>query len=769
MNYNLFIKNTFLRSFKNLMSSDYTSMTTVSLQQQAYQYLLRAKYSHALNLYEQAIEAEPSERSSYWYLGLVLLLQGKEEEAQASWFVPMIEAEPEQVEAWTAELLQVLQIEAERQETLENYELAWVLRQHIREIVPTNIDNLLKIVQLEIELNKSVGDDLESLQLLSLLKSEQSITLDLSLLLNTLAATLDYEPIHPATLQFAEACFILAHKPPISDDAQPLIDVLISSAIKIGYSLGQIQTAIYLAELCVRLNPNSLQPLGPLSAFYQKLGDYEKGIETAKRFCELAQSLLGQINGSYLLLRGLLSAGAAWQEAYKVFDHHQELLSKLIQQPDELSPNEGTNLFTSTFFFPYLQDDPQKNRWFHNQIGSLCQLKLQQPTHELVEHFHQRYAKLGSSPQEFPRPLRIGYISAYMKRHSVGWLARWLFQHHSSDRFQIYTYYINQPKEDLFTQKWFSDKAHQARYLGINWQEIAEQIHQDKIDILIDLDSITVDITSAVMALRPAPVQVTWLGWDASGIPAVDYFIADPYVLPQAAQEYYSEKILRLPQTYVAVDGFEVGIPTLRRDQLDIPNDAVVYLSAQKGHKRHPDTVRLQMKILKQVPNSYFLVKGLSDEKSIKNFFDQIAEEEGVDCDRLRFLPEVSAEAVHRANLEIADVVLDTYPYNGATTTLETLWMGIPLVTRVGQQFVSRNSYTMMMNVGVTEGLAWSDEEYIEWGIRLGSDAALRQQIAWRLKQSRQTSPLWNAKQFTRDMETAYEQIWVAYLEGHSL
>lgn len=104
--------------------------------------------------------------------------------------------------------------------------------------------------------------------------------------------------------------------------------------------------------------------------------------------------------------------------------------------------------------------------------------------------------------------------------------------------------------------------------------------------------------------------------------------------------------------------------------------------------------------------------------------------------------------------------MLDTFPYNGATTTLETLWMGIPLVTRMGEQFAARNSYTMLKNVGVEEGIAWTDEEYVEWGIRLGTDAVLRQQVREKLRQSRQTSPLWNAAQFTREMERAYEQMW---------
>ena len=213
---------------------------------------------------------------------------------------------------------------------------------------------------------------------------------------------------------------------------------------------------------------------------------------------------------------------------------------------------------------------------------------------------------------------------------------------------------------------------------------------------------------------------MTWLGLDASGLPSIDYFIADPYVLPEDAQTYYHEKIWRLPQTYLAIDGFEVGVPTLRREQLDIPADAVVYLNVQNALKRHPDTIRLQMQIIKAVPNSYFLIKGTGDEAITKQLFTRIAQAEGVDPAKLRFLKRDANEIIHRANLQIADVVLDTYPYNGATTTLEVLWMGIPLVTRVGQQFAARNSYTFMTNAGLSEGIAWSDREYVEWGIRLG-------------------------------------------------
>ncbi|NES85800.1 MAG: O-linked N-acetylglucosamine transferase, SPINDLY family protein, partial [Moorea sp. SIO2B7] len=355
-----------------------------------------------------------------------------------------------------------------------------------------------------------------------------------------------------------------------------------------------------------------------------------------------------------------------------------------------------------------------------------------------------------------------------LKRHSVGWISRWLFKYHNHEKFKIYTYIMNQNPLSVsgFSQYWFANNSDKSYCYELMSTKIIEQIYQDEIDILVDLDSITLDSMGKIMTIKPAPIQVTWLGWDASGLSTVDYYLSDPYVLPDNAQEYYTEKIWRLPQTYVAVDGFEVDVPSLKREDLDIANDAIVYFVVQGGYKRNPDNLRLQMKILKEVSNSYLLIKGRADQESTKNFYQSIAEEEGVSCERLKFLPFTALESTHRANLGIADIVLDTYPYNGATTTLETLWMGIPLVTRVGQQFSARNSYTMMINAGIKEGIAWTDDEYIEWGIRLGKDEKLRQQIFWKLRQSRKIAPLWNTKQFTLDLENAYQQMWKRLVEN---
>jgi predicted O-linked N-acetylglucosamine transferase (SPINDLY family) len=205
-------------------------------------------------------------------------------------------------------------------------------------------------------------------------------------------------------------------------------------------------------------------------------------------------------------------------------------------------------------------------------------------------------------------------------------------------------------------------------------------------------------------------------------------------------------------------------VPTLTRENLDIPSESTIYLTIQNAFKRNPHIIHLQMKIIKAVADSYLLIKGSGDDQLAQQLYHTIAQQEGIEQERIKFLEMTPTEATHRGNIKIADVVLDTYPYNGATTTLETLWMEVPLVTRVGEQFAARNSYTFMMNAGITEGIAWSDEEYIEWGIKLGTDKDLRKEVSWKLRRSKKTSPLWNGKQFTKEMEKAYQQMWEIYI-----
>jgi predicted O-linked N-acetylglucosamine transferase (SPINDLY family) len=530
--------------------------------------------------------------------------------------------------------------------------------------------------------------------------------------------------------------------------------------LALAHQYGSQAFFIEVLERCLAVQPDNIATLNALSKLYCNDRDYQQAINIANRAYNLCGNLISKIVTNNTIIRAILSSGN-WLNADKIIDRHYRLLSELVEREDELLPaNTSQLIIGAAVFIACVTDRPEYFRSLQNQIAKkYLQSSQYRSTERLIAP---------SSLSKRSGVIRIGYLASTLRKHSVGWLSRWLWQYHDRERFQIFNYCINQNPDDPFYQQWFEQRADVSYCFGDNTDEIIGQIQADEIDILIDLDSLTLNLTARILAAKPAPVQVTWLGWDATGLSTVDYFIADRYVLPDNAQEYYQEKIWRLPHSYLAVKGFEIGIPTLKRRDLNIPDDAIIYWSGQVGHKRHPDTVRSQLRILKAVPNSYFLIKGDTDPQIVREFFGQIAAEEGVEFDRLRFLGKVADEYTHRANLAISDIVLDTFPYNGATTTLETLWMGIPMVTQVGQQFAARNSYTFMMNAGITEGIAWSQEDYIDWGVKLGLDRELRMQVREKLRLSRQTAPVWNAKQFTLDMERAYREMWAIYQQQTS-
>jgi predicted O-linked N-acetylglucosamine transferase (SPINDLY family) len=738
-----------------------------NLHQQAQQFLTVKDYAQAANLFEEAISSGSAAIAHYWHLGLMHLLQKQEVEAQTTWLTGMSECESgdslNQVERWTSDLVAVLQTEATRQESAGDLELAWLVRRHSHELDSSNVENLLRMMKLSIELQTFAESDLSDLQVIEVLNTATVSSINPDFLMELVTAALAYAPLYPLLPEFVEACCPHVYYP------RAFVMLLISKSVEFVFSLKQPELAVSLLKIAHSFAPEEPEVLHHLAPLYQMIGQFEESIAAAKLHFSLVKELTGKVFARHRLVGALLGAGGRWQEAVEVFQQLESLTISLLQEyPTNLVGAEIMRLYMPGFFAPYFRDEPKRDRALQNQVAQLCQDNTQIYAKEPVERYRQSHASRSSQAQR-SRRLKIGYLSHCLNTHSVGWLARWLFKYHDREKFKIFGYFAPYRQSEDPLQSMYVNRVDQAYRAGVDGSgepmDVAERIFQDEIDILIELDSTSLDQTCGIVALKPAPVQVTWLGWDASGIPAIDYFIADPYVLPNSAQDYYTETIWRLPHTYIAVEGFEVAVPSLRRDLLDIPSNAVIYLSAQKGYKRHPDTVRLQMRIIKAVPNSYFLVKGPDDRQSAKDSFLKIAEEEGVSRDRLRFLPPTASEGIHRADMGIADVILDTYPYNGATTTLEALWMGVPLVTRVGEQFFARYSYTMMMNAGITEGIAHTDEEYVEWGIRLGKDAKLRQQISQRLLQSRQISPLWNAQSFTKEMETAYSQMWLKYLE----
>ncbi|MDW8464238.1 MAG: O-linked N-acetylglucosamine transferase, SPINDLY family protein [Geminocystis sp.] len=711
-------------------------------------FLTSENYPAAISYYEQKITENPEEITNYWHLGLAYLLNGNEEEATATWLIPFVQLQPENTDFLNESLVEVLEAEAKRQEEISQQHTALIIREKIAEFAPYNLENTLRLLLLKFSLNQFYISLLEEYKLAEVVR-EKFEGNHRGLLFKLLDRILECP--HIKTLEFLEKI------KPLVEGYKEVVDLIMSKVDLMAEDKGYVVYGAKLLELLlsfpIQNNDDKLWKLHRIFRYYIRACRHEDAKRIALKYEKHSKTRGEKLLASQMLVYNQIHGGD-WLSISPYVERYKQRLKEFIEEDEPLEKDYlKTWLIATVDSLYWLQDKPRENRFLINGIAKRF---------ELENRSRFSYPVYFYKPKNRQKKLKIGYIGHTLRSHSVGLLSRWLISHHDRENFSIYVYLVCQP-EDYITQTFFINRVDKTYSGGRNVNEYITEIEKDEVDILVDLDSLTHNITAIVMSLKPAPIQVSWLGMDSSGIPSLDYFIADPYVLPDSAQEYYREKIWRLPHVYIAVDGFEIDIPTLKRQHLGIEEEAVVYLNVQNSFKRNPHIIRLQMQILKAVANSYLLIKGFGDEKATKDLFATIATEEGVNPDRIKFLPPTPTEAIHRANLKIADVVLDTYPYNGATTTLETLWQEIPIVTRVGEQFAARNSYTFMMNVGVREGIAFTDEEYVEWGIKLGKDENLRNKVSWQLRQAKHTSPLWNARQFARDMENAYRQMWEIY------
>jgi predicted O-linked N-acetylglucosamine transferase (SPINDLY family) len=273
------------------------------------------------------------------------LLQGYEEEAQVTWMSPMVEGKPEEVEEWTEELIQILEAEALRQTNQENLKLSWLIRQHIREIAPSFINNLLHLIQLSIDLDDFTPERIAQWQVAAVLQQSDSEQVDSMLLLQVLKNSLEFPA--PETLAFVEASL-----PHYSDNSGIFIDNLMLIAVKLAYKTQEPLFAASVAELCLKLNPEHPEALRHLSCFYINARRYQQAVETARRFFNNCLSTVWQVQGSSLMLLALLKSGA-WLEAEPVLQRHKLLIKDLLQNPPEtIEPSYASYLLLSNFFLP---------------------------------------------------------------------------------------------------------------------------------------------------------------------------------------------------------------------------------------------------------------------------------------------------------------------------------------------------------------------------------------------------------------------------------
>lgn len=354
------------------------------------------------------------------------------------------------------------------------------------------------------------------------------------------------------------------------------------------------------------------------------------------------------------------------------------------------------------------------------------------------------------------RALRIGYVSPDFRAHAIGLNMLPLFRHHDTRQFAIHCY-ASVVKPDAITEQFRSLAKCWRPIGGMSDQLVARQVRADQIDILVDLTMHLQGTRLLVFARKPAPVQVTFAGYPGStGLETIAYRLSDPYLDPVGmAEDYYREKTVRLPHSFwcYAPESEQPAVNALPASTQGV----VTFGCLNNFSKVHPGVLEWWAKILQQVPGSRLLV--LSATGAHREQTGAFLAQRGLAGERLEFVSGMPREQYLRQYQRI-DIVLDTFPYNGHTTSLDALWMGVPVVTLVGQTVVGRAGYSHLMNLQMPELIAQTHAEYVQIAAGLARDlprlAGLRQCLRGRLQQS----PLADAAGFARGIEAAYRQMW---------
>ena len=383
-------------------------------------------------------------------------------------------------------------------------------------------------------------------------------------------------------------------------------------------------------------------------------------------------------------------------------------------------------------------------------------------TDEMMRDAHAAYAKMLGSLPLFSHTvrkhgkLRIGYLSPNLTDHIVLNFAIQLFSAYNRSRYEVRLYDIGTLQCE--TTDWVAGMVDGYTDLSkCRPQEAAARIHADEIDILFDLAGHSAGgKTLMIAAHKPAPIQLSGIGYfNTTGLSAMDYFLGDPFCDPPGEEAHFTEQILRLPQTHLCFTPSERFRPYEHLQRT--PHENVVFASFNNFAKITDAMLTAWGEILRAVPTARLLLKNVHPLKETLTRMKKRAVRAGIDPARLELRP---GSKDYLADYLDADVILDTFPYQGGGTTCEALCMGLPVVVRAGTRHGARFGVSLLHNAGLSELIAGSTEEYIERAVLLARDRTLLGALQTAIPRMMRASPLMNGMGYVRAMEDAYEMIW---------
>jgi predicted O-linked N-acetylglucosamine transferase (SPINDLY family) len=360
--------------------------------------------------------------------------------------------------------------------------------------------------------------------------------------------------------------------------------------------------------------------------------------------------------------------------------------------------------------------------------------------------------------------IRIGYVSADFHRHATSYLMAEMLERHDRARFEIVLYSLGRDDGSELRSRLQACGAVFVDALEMEVGDLAQRIRDDGIDILVDLKGYTRDSRPALFALRPAPVQVSYLGYPGScGASYIDYIVGDPVVTPLEAAEHYAEKIAQMPGCYQCNDGQRAQPLPAHRSDHGLPEEALVLCGFNESYKISPEVFDVWCSLLRELPDAVLWLLECNPEATAA--LRREAGSRGIAADRLVFAPKIQS-AAHLSRLSCADLFLDTWPCNGHTTASDMLWSGVPVVTSLGRTFASRVASSLLHAVGLPKLVCADEPAYQSLVIELAHDRSRLAGMRLHLQEARHSCDLFNGAAAARDLEALFERMWERALAG---
>jgi protein O-GlcNAc transferase len=529
---------------------------------------------------------------------------------------------------------------------------------------------------------------------------------------------------------------------------------------------GYLDDAITHYQKALQLNPKHTVALYNLASAYHKKGQSERAITYYQKTLELDQNAFAYNNlGTILQEKGELNeAITCYKNALKLnldYDNAHVNLGSALLEMGKLDEAESC-------YRRVIQRRPNNLLPFENLLNTM--LYKSRCDAQTIFSEHLKFAKCYAEPlsaaivphsneRTTNRRLKIGYVSPDFRKHAVAYFFEPVIIAHDREHFEIFCY-SNGLLDDEVTKSIQNHTNQWRSILEKSDEEAAELIRKDEIDILVDLAGHTAKNRILLFARKPAPVQISWIGYLATtGLSTIDYKIADNYTDPPGETEhFYTENLIRLPESFLCYlpvrDSPAIGsLPALS-------TGGITFGSFNKLIKMTSEVFALWTKILEELPESRLILKGKSfHDKATCQYATNMFTQRGIAAERIT-LQSWDPSPKHLDMYNQVDIGLDTFTFNGAATTCEAMWMGVPVITLAGTAYHSRVGVSLLSNVGLPELVAKTSDEYVSIAINLAKDLKRLQSLREHLRDMMKNSPLCDAKRFTINLEMCYRKMW---------